>query len=170
MKASLAYSAYKRRKYIISLEIIQILMKNNLKKGFTLIELLVVIAIIGILSSVVLASLQTARTKGSDAAVKSGMDSLRSQAALYYDAAGSTYGTAGTGCAVAGTVFASTTAIIANITSNAAAAPICTVFTGGSSFTTTVLLKGGTTWCTDPTNSMQASSSASSIAAAGVCS
>jgi prepilin-type N-terminal cleavage/methylation domain-containing protein len=64
-------------------------MKKN--TGFTLIELLVVIAIIGILSSVVLASLSTARSKGSDAAIKSQMNSLRSQAVLYYDSNNSSY-------------------------------------------------------------------------------
>ena len=56
-----------------------------MKKGFTLIELLVVIAIIGILSSVVLASLNTARNKGSDAAVKSQLAAIRSQASVYYN-------------------------------------------------------------------------------------
>lgn len=57
----------------------------KLKKGFTLIELLVVIAIIGILSSVVLASLNTARGKGADAAIKSNLNNMRPQAELFYD-------------------------------------------------------------------------------------
>ncbi|HEY0220837.1 MAG TPA: type II secretion system protein [Candidatus Paceibacterota bacterium] len=54
-------------------------------KGFTLIELLVVIAIIGILSSVVLASLNRARSKGSNAAVKSNLQGIKSQAEILYD-------------------------------------------------------------------------------------
>ena len=52
--------------------------------GFTLIELLVVIAIIGVLSAVVLAALNTARNKGNDAAVKSDLSVIPTQAASYF--------------------------------------------------------------------------------------
>lgn len=55
------------------------------QRGFTLIELLVVIAIIGILASVVLASLNSARDKGTDAANKSNLNNIRAQAELVYD-------------------------------------------------------------------------------------
>lgn len=56
-----------------------------MQRGFTLIELLVVIAIIGILASVVLASLNSARDKGTDAANKSNLNNIRAQAEIVYD-------------------------------------------------------------------------------------
>jgi len=58
------------------------------KKGFTLIELLVVIAIIGLLSSVVLASLNTARSRARDAQRKSSLSQLATANELRYLAVG----------------------------------------------------------------------------------
>lgn len=57
-------------------------------KGFTLIELLVVVAIIGILSSIVLASLNSARKKGRDARRISDIKQLQLALELYYDSTG----------------------------------------------------------------------------------
>lgn len=53
------------------------------KRGFTLIELLVVISIIGLLSSIVLASIRTAREKAEITALKSNFLSVRNALELY---------------------------------------------------------------------------------------
>lgn len=57
-------------------------------QGFTLIELLVVIAIIGLLASVVMASLNSVRAKGRDAKRKADFSQIVRALELYYD----TYG------------------------------------------------------------------------------
>ncbi len=72
---------------------------NKKTKGFTLIELLVVIAIIGILSSVVLASLNTARNKGTDAAIKAEMGNIRAGMEIWFDSNSSSYAGNATGTA-----------------------------------------------------------------------
>ena len=68
--------------------------KNNIKimykKGFTLIELLVVVAIIAVLVSVVIASLTSARMRAENAAIKSNLKSIMTQANVFYEI-GQTY-------------------------------------------------------------------------------
>ena len=59
---------------------------SGFTSGFSLIELLVVIAIIGILSAIVLASINTARDKAANAAVKSNLKNVHNPMEIYYDA------------------------------------------------------------------------------------
>ena len=137
--------------------------KINTKKGFTLIELLVVIAIIGIISSIVLASLNTARAKGSDAAIKSSMDQLRAQAEIYYDANGQNYVASGSSLATSSTATlaacvtgfltpgqqASSIISYATSTAGSTANVYCNV--GYNAWAASVPLKGDRTqsWCVD---------------------
>lgn len=65
------------------------IMNNNIKKeGFTLVELLIVIAIIGILSSVVFASMNVARQKARDARRVSDIKQIQLALEMYQDANG----------------------------------------------------------------------------------
>ncbi len=58
--------------------------KRCFSKGFTLIELLVVIAIIGLLSSLAVVSLNSARVKARDALRMADMSEMRTAVNLYY--------------------------------------------------------------------------------------
>ncbi len=116
-------------------------MKNS--RGFTLIELLVVIAIIGILSSVVLASLNSARSKGNDVAVRSNLANIRTQAAVFLDNGSSI--TDATSCTTVGSIFADSviTKQIAAAQSAGAGAAICNSKAANSgSWAVQVQLKG----------------------------
>ncbi len=62
--------------------------KIKRERGFTLIELLVVISIISLLSTIVLASLNSAREKAKDAATTQNIKSLMLAMELYKDAKG----------------------------------------------------------------------------------
>jgi prepilin-type N-terminal cleavage/methylation domain-containing protein len=60
-------------------------LRNKEQKGFTLIELLVVIAIIGLLASVVLLALNSARQKSRDAKRLADVRQIASALELYYN-------------------------------------------------------------------------------------
>jgi prepilin-type N-terminal cleavage/methylation domain-containing protein len=156
--------------------------KLSFQKGFTLIELLVVVAIIGILASVVLASLNTARSKGSDAAVKGNFAGIGAQAEIYYDGTGAgkynvdgTTALAGTGAA--GAACGVTTGMYSDSNITQALAQIATQMATTSTMTCTTsangqkwavsitALKGAATaWCVDNGGWVK-----QGTAAAGVC-
>mgnify|MGYP003418759484 CR=1 FL=1 len=134
---------------------------NSYRKGFTLIELLVVIAIIGVLTSIVLASLTTARNKARDTATKSGLSTLRSQAELYNTVNGSYKGTATTfvatasqsACQTASSVFNTTDGIgekieqISNQIDSTAWQATCALGDTPDSWALSMPLKQGGSWC-----------------------
>ncbi len=143
-------------------------MKKNFKSGFTLIELLVVIAIIGILASVVLASLNTARAKGADAKVKSELANMRAQAEIYYDTNGgytqdTVDGVVDGACDADSSIFTESVfaKAIADITATTGS-PACALGGSGSKASAWAMVAplksvADTYWCVDSTGASEAS-------------
>jgi prepilin-type N-terminal cleavage/methylation domain-containing protein len=121
-------------------------------KGFTLIELLVVIAIIGILSSVVLVSLNTARGKGNVAKIQAQVNSARAAAEIYYSNASPNGYSSATTCTTG--MFADSTSGFATYTNTAnypsGSTPTCNAIGTGYAFAITYTGTSPTTYvCID---------------------
>lgn len=150
---------------------------KNKNSGFTLIELLVVISIIALLSSIVIASLSSARTKAVDSKVKQTLVSVRSQAGIIY----SNSGCYGDGDAGDTTCVAVTAADCVNTTPNSlfsnatvwsqissaktatAGLVSCAASASGATFAVAVQLKNdlAKAWCVDSTGASKQISDAS---------
>jgi len=116
---------------------------NKKSSGFTLIELLVVIAIIGIMATIVMAVLGSAKGKSNDSKVQSQLKSMVNQALLFSGAqtAVTATTTAPTGTAN-GTIFNSTTTANNSLYSLINSLPSGTVVYYGKQNTTTPALGG----------------------------
>jgi len=133
--------------------------KKKKKKGFTLMELLVVVAIIGILAAIVLVSLNSARNKGKNAAIKAQMAQLRPAGEMFNeDNAGFTgwCADAEEGRIVAG---------ITNTDATAGAAYVCNDASSAWAAGVPLVGTGAGYWCVDSTG---ASKPEAAILGAGI--
>ncbi len=114
--------------------------KQLLKKGFTLVELLVVVSIISLISSVVLATVQTAKQKGIASGIVSNVKQYMIAFEQYYNDNGgypNPLGTAGmmclgtAGCSPGFTAYTSNATLISNLSPYIKSSPLSTSIYSG---------------------------------------
>mgnify|MGYP001615938919 CR=1 FL=1 len=129
-----------------------------MKKGFTLLELLLVVAIIGILSSVILTALATARNRANDAKVKAHLSQAKAAAEIYseinngYGSANVSVVTGGTSCT--GVMFTDTVsgmAVYGNSTNYPGGTRLVCVQNLSAFAFAASLSSAGRYWCVDST-------------------
>ncbi len=126
-------------------------MRNGNSKGFSMIEILVVLAVIGLLTSVALAAMRTARNKGSDATVMKELNGIRTQAQIYFDL-NRTYGNSGTSCSNSGSMFEDTTIVRQMLHAVNTSGQVGVCANDANSWVISVPLPGGGSWCVDSKN------------------
>ena len=136
---------------------------RKFQRGFTLIELLVVVAIIGILASVVLVALNSAKNKGADAAVKTNLHTVANQAELFFTNGNSFLPVGGTAIAIttpcptylpSGTNMFSGNKVVADALAQAViSGNSSSCYNSSSAWAVAVGLKtnSSTSWCVDST-------------------
>jgi len=124
-----------------------------------------------------LRSLNTARTKGADAAVKGDMANIRAQAEIFYDTVESPtdivgYGVSISTCATGMFNDSIIKAAVAHIDANDYGSPnnpVCNTDSTGQKWAISTTLKGAATaWCIDNSGNVGSATTAD-VATAGVC-
>ncbi|MDR3571019.1 MAG: type II secretion system protein, partial [Candidatus Pacebacteria bacterium] len=137
-------------------------------KGFTLIELLVVIAIIGLLASIILASLNSARGKGKDTRIMSDISEMRSKIEAEASVNGQ-YSVGSNYCITAANTIGSSgscSSLVGDITAQGGAFAAQASSSGFSLYTTSPLSTGAY-YCVDSRGN--GSTTVSADGATGVC-
>jgi len=123
-------------------------------KGFTLIELLVVVGIVGIMATVVLTFLSSARDNGNNVGVKTNLEGAKKQAELYYLNNASSYGSfTAASCptsTTAGSIFNDSVVIRAIVKAASVGSGATRCAASGQNYAIAVSFKGSAaSWCID---------------------